>query len=1370
MAEEFTPIPIQKFTPVPVEKNNPQLVKEESGYEGTTAQDIAEGAFSGIARGLIVEPAKLGLTGLQALFGGEDQSAKLEKSYTDFAKNFGIDPQSGGGKMAERVTGTLAAYIGLGKFTKLAGAKKALDFSAKAPSITQRVKQAAGTSLRFGFAEVIAAPDNTATLADAFDALPEGLRTDNEVKLDSKEDAQRRLLNKFKLGTEAVGLGLAVEAAFPIVGLAVKGASKLNIPGVDIKGYALGVGGLTKAISDSFAWLGSGANKMLGGLPGTYFTSAGATPKAVFEELTDAAGLTKLQATKAVDLLTAFDTELKTAVKGQKLFGKGRLGINKAYNDMFDFMKGSSDSLNQYGTNVVKSATKMRKHIDDLSDDIVTEIDGLRAAGTIDDAYARNLINTIEDQKGQYLTRVYEGAFSKDVPDIIALKIAKSGEYNTAVGKLAQMFGGTDDAVLRATQIIDDELINSRVSSAIVPKDTLKSFTNGLKYGKDQLGDKPLYTIAEGIFKERSKKLYEIPEFRSLLNEYKNPLTVYVNTIDNMSKSITSARLYKGISDKYKITADDALSQIAKGARPLVVDGKNLSPAQAFALREKGWTQLGEYVPQKPIGSVLDGPASTEIAEEAAEKLSVFGGKYGALSGDFVAPEIYNSLTIPLRGGGLLNNVMGSLLQLKGLAQLGKTVLNPLAQVRNFTGGSIMVGMNGNVGRGLNLAESAHLTFNNFAKLNDDEAVKIAETISKLGLKDESLATSEINSLIQDGAGFGGKSGLMDLVQKVPLVAPLSKLYGNTDTYWKTVGWFGERAKYHNALRRAGVNIDDIAEDLIESNIVKRSSSSVLKDVDTLDILAGDIVKDTMPIYSRVPLAIQALRKTPIFGAFASFPAETIRNVGNILSRGVDEMGFVASQNLINKIGAKAARKLESEIRAIGAGRLSGFISSATVLPQGAALAALKMTGMDAEELQAAVRSYLPVFMQGHTILPLAKPYKDKNGKLTFEYVDLSYFLPLDFLLAPARAAMDMYNKNGMVDRQGAGIIAEGAYESFKMWMDPFAGESLVAERFLDVTVRGGKTSLGAKIYNKEGAFGTNFNKGLVHVLNGFNPSIVEQFVKPSAVGPQGELTYELGRTGRALATALTGEEYPDKYGQVNNLTTELLNNLTGIRTSKVDFGRSLFFKGAEFTRTRSSLITDFLGFVDDANITEEQAKENFKFTNDLLFKEQQKLYATIQDGKRLGLSDYAIFNALKKEAKLGADEFDLIANGLFRPFKPGDSTFTKVLERRWLNNEPGIMRELPEAAFIDIYNSMVGKSLKGSSVQEAPQFKPEIKQNNQPPAFVPKPVNTNTNIFVPKPVSSNAIKSSPTTDISLLGSNPIDAMKNQQIAQRRTV
>jgi len=163
-------------------------------------------------------------------------------------------------------------------------------------------------------------------------------------------------------------------------------------------------------------------------------------------------------------------------------------------------------------------------------------------------------------------------------------------------------------------------------------------------------------------------------------------------------------------------------------------------------------------------------------------------------------------------------------------------------------------------------------------------------------------------------------------------------------------------------------------------------------------------------------------------------------------------------------------------------------------------------------------------------------------------------------------------------------------------------------------------------------------------------------------------------------------------------------------------------------------------------------------------------LYATIQDGRRLGLSDYAIFRALKKEAKLGRDEFRLISNGRFRPFKINDSTFTKVLERRWLNNEPGLMKELPEAAFLDIYNSMVGKSLRGDSVQEAPQFKPEIKQNNQPSVFVPKPVNTNKNIFVPKPVSSNIVKSSPTTDISLLGSNPIEAAKNAQIAQRRTV
>ena len=64
-----------------------------------------------------------------------------------------------------------------------------------------------------------------------------------------------------------------------------------------------------------------------------------------------------------------------------------------------------------------------------------------------------------------------------------------------------------------------------------------------------------------------------------------------------------------------------------------------------------------------------------------------------------------------------------------------------------------------------------------------------------------------------------------------------------------------------------------------------------------------------MPIYSRVPEAIKLIRKVPVVGAFASFPAEIIRNSANILARGVDEMSFIATPEIIAKVGTRAAKK-----------------------------------------------------------------------------------------------------------------------------------------------------------------------------------------------------------------------------------------------------------------------------------------------------------------------------------------------------------------------------------------------------------------------------------------------------------------------------
>ena len=99
-------------------------------------------------------------------------------------------------------------------------------------------------------------------------------------------------------------------------------------------------------------------------------------------------------------------------------------------------------------------------------------------------------------------------------------------------------------------------------------------------------------------------------------------------------------------------------------------------------------------------------------------------------------------------------------------------------------------------------------------------------------------------------------------------------------------------------------------------------------------MFASDIVKETMPIYSRVPEVIKAIRRIPVAGNFVAFPAEVIRNTTNIVQRGTRELGFKASNELIEKIGEQGAKRLEREIRAIGANRLTtSYIASAGVIP-----------------------------------------------------------------------------------------------------------------------------------------------------------------------------------------------------------------------------------------------------------------------------------------------------------------------------------------------------------------------------------------------------------------------------------------------------
>ena len=90
-----------------------------------------------------------------------------------------------------------------------------------------------------------------------------------------------------------------------------------------------------------------------------------------------------------------------------------------------------------------------------------------------------------------------------------------------------------------------------------------------------------------------------------------------------------------------------------------------------------------------------------------------------------------------MRGNSIFNDLLGITLQLKGLSQYSqKTVLNPLAQVRNFMYRSrFFLLANGVVARNMNLGESMALTFKKYDNLSSEEFKNFYDTFGKLGLE-----------------------------------------------------------------------------------------------------------------------------------------------------------------------------------------------------------------------------------------------------------------------------------------------------------------------------------------------------------------------------------------------------------------------------------------------------------------------------------------------------------------------------------------------------------------------------------------------------------------------------------------------------------
>jgi hypothetical protein len=1259
----------------------------------------------------------------------------------------GLVPERTAGKIAETVVNYGAP--GLGVFSWLSKARRAgqalkagktfggsrtlFGKSAEAFGRTKvgraatgsRVALAGSTALGTGIADVLVSPSDMTTLADNWDAMPEFLRTEDEEGLTGKDLAATRLRNKFRLGVEGAGFTLAGEAVLPVVGMAVRGTAQ--VPGVPT---------VARALSSGMNYLSA----RLGDVPfiRKYLTPNGFTPAEIATNIRTAEAMTEAEELAASKLVSNYDNAIKKAIRAQRLTGRGKAALQRAHNDTMDFLTGDLSEnafKSSYGKQATEAVNAMRTQLDNLSVEFESSV---KAAPNLTATQKTDLLQQFQNQQGTYIRRLYElhlqpnKFLGKDIRNLPQYAAARQQVADFVQKRNPQL--PTGDADRQAEQLIDEifdqTLLQGGLTSEARAAQQAKAIATGFK---EERGRTSLFRLAEGMLKDRSQMLDEAPMLREMMGEIRNPREAFLRTVDNMSSTMASQRLFDSIMASGPRPFDQALSEMNAGGRPMVIDGASVLTDQAASeLSSLGYVKLGDIDPDK-----------------------AFGGTYGSLSGNYVPGEIYNALTTPARAYSGVQDALSVSLQLKGLSQMTKTVLNPLSQVRNFLSNTFVVGANGLLGRNLGLFESAEVLLSN--AIDSPQQAKLLNALADEGAIGQNIQLNELTRLLKEQVEGGISARLQkagDAFRRSKIGAPvrfMEKTYQLGDDYWKVVGALGEKARYGAALRKGGIDIDNVPasvqQALVSSGLAQRTSS--IAGTDFGDMLAVDLVKQTMPTYSMVPEAIKQLRRVPVMGNFMAFPAEIIRTSGNIVNRAVREMGFKATPEMIQALGQREAQRLARQIRGIGAQRLSGYISMATVAPMATRGAAHEVLGITPEEENVLEKS-APFWTLGNTLMYLTKP----NEKGEAEYVDLSYMMPYEFMLAPARAAMQTYAAKGEVGASEASQILNASWEAFKKFSEPFASEALATERLLDVTVRQGKTQTGAEIYEEGELQGDKLAKSLTHVAGAFVPGIVDQFV--TVKGGK----FEPGRATRAAS------DIPSREGDPYTIAEEAGTMLTGLRPMKLNIGRSLQYAGGEYSALRSSAVQIFTKVADDNDATEEDVLNAYIQANEARRRHQAQLRSRIMAAKNSGMNIGEIYQAFRNTG-VSKKEISLILQNRYQPIKVSRDLIREVSDEVNIKRENRILQRLPRADINRINQDFYNTPLDSA---ETPEFElPEALGPADSDFVLPEPIAPVQNT-VPVPVSpapQTQAPPAPATQLPFLGGNPIDALKNLEILQR---
>ena len=782
------------------------------------------------------------------------------------------------------------------------------------------------------------------------------------------------------------------------------------------------------------------------------------------------------------------------------------------------------------------------------------------------------------------------------------------------------------------------------ISSNIKPNSLFFSVGKSLGMTKDIVKEKGLPDAMKKLLSvEKGRTVDELTKAGVKVTkdvETFNPLIAGLDVVLNQSRQLHNKKIFDAMVREGLDTID----------RPGII-------FDAAALERRGLDVSRNLSKIQAIGRKAD-------LDDFSLTSDLFDGRF------FAAPEVANALVGMKEVTASLYGLPGykSMMSLKAGAQISKTILSPMTQVRNFTTASFFPLASGLIGGKIGFKDAWRLTGDDIFAGAKTDLEKIARIENKIknGVIDQNINVQEMRRVLENAKD--GKISFQKMMN-TKIMQKLTDVYQGADNFWKIY----TDNFYQGALKTAFgnpetlikgskgytkfmANIDDWYQTVAGQRFIKTDPLTGVEKtpLQALEEASAYLVTNTIPTYSKVPLIIENIRNLPL-GNFVAFPAEILRTTSNIISIGAREL--TSTNPFIRQMGAR---------RLVGVSTVLGGIGF--TVQKGAQY----MTGVDEEMMDAFQNSFAPPYQKNSTLVPVSTP--DENGN--FKYYNFSYSNPYDSLVAPVNAILSTYTEGKLKKDNVSSIVMDslfgGAIDPNKRkgaiteFLTPFISESIGTERAFDVTVRGGKTSEGKQIYFPQDDPSVIIANSLKHVFGGLTPGAVTSATR----------IWD-GATGR----------FTD-YGTQRDGVDEIVALMSGVRVEDAKPLSSMPFILTSFNSDKKNMRSKFARKAYSARTSAEEklgAYVQYTLEN---FDSQNKLYLTLKNAETLGVSKTKLRRIL--EERLTQTESKLLLKGIFKPPSYSENAF-KSIEKRLKKEDPfaGIRIGNENDTVMDIYSDL---------------------------------------------------------------------------------